>query len=296
MRFTLRQVEIFVEAAKDGNFRKTADRLGISQPSISKHIKLLERNAGGQLFERSRGSSARLSDLGETLLQEARTMLTAARTVRAVPGPVEGCKFRLKVVAGNYLYDRFLRPAIRHLYTIPDMPDVSILAVEDSDKALAVLRRGEADIAFYTGEPVKDPNLVAEALGQARVGIYGAPALARSVKDWPIARLNDAPFIVAPEETAAGRWQVAALSRLGIQPGKVVSRSQFMEVTVDQVVNGTGLALLFDRDVQDLVEAGKIVRLPIEVTGGYRCMVIRRQIHDDPRSGPTIDYLREIIR
>jgi len=36
MTITFRQIEVFVEAAKDNNFRKTADRLGISQPSAGR--------------------------------------------------------------------------------------------------------------------------------------------------------------------------------------------------------------------------------------------------------------------
>jgi LysR family transcriptional regulator, low CO2-responsive transcriptional regulator len=34
-RYTIRQLEVFVEAARDCNFARTAERLGISQPAVS---------------------------------------------------------------------------------------------------------------------------------------------------------------------------------------------------------------------------------------------------------------------
>lgn len=35
MALTFRKLEVFVAVAEDGNFRRAADRLGISQPSVS---------------------------------------------------------------------------------------------------------------------------------------------------------------------------------------------------------------------------------------------------------------------
>ena len=70
MSFTFRQLELFVEAAHDLNFSKTAERLGISQASISNQIRRLERWVGRELFQRNRGSPPRLSSEGLELLQQ----------------------------------------------------------------------------------------------------------------------------------------------------------------------------------------------------------------------------------
>jgi molybdenum-dependent DNA-binding transcriptional regulator ModE len=51
MALTFRKLEVFVAVAEDGNFRKAAERLGISQPSVSSQIKSMERYLGYQLFE-----------------------------------------------------------------------------------------------------------------------------------------------------------------------------------------------------------------------------------------------------
>lgn len=42
----------FITAAETGNFRKTAELLYISQPSVTVHIKQLENDIGVLLFHR----------------------------------------------------------------------------------------------------------------------------------------------------------------------------------------------------------------------------------------------------
>src|SRR3569833_3769795 len=107
---TLRQLEIFCEAAVDGNFRDTADRLGISQPAISSHIHALERQVGCKLFVRRRGTPASLSEDGHRLLATARETLALNRTMTG--GFAAGQKQRVVVGMRHYLLETTIRAAI----------------------------------------------------------------------------------------------------------------------------------------------------------------------------------------
>jgi LysR family transcriptional regulator, carnitine catabolism transcriptional activator len=53
MNLTYRQLEILIAAAESESFSATAQRLGISQPSLSESIRRLEREIGAPLFERT---------------------------------------------------------------------------------------------------------------------------------------------------------------------------------------------------------------------------------------------------
>jgi len=53
---TFRGLEVFVAVVEAGSFVAGAEALGISHPSISNHIKSLERHVGCELFTRRRGS------------------------------------------------------------------------------------------------------------------------------------------------------------------------------------------------------------------------------------------------
>src|SRR5262245_15178251 len=53
MNLTYRQFEILIAAAESESFSAAAQRLGISQPSLSESIRRIERELGVRLFERT---------------------------------------------------------------------------------------------------------------------------------------------------------------------------------------------------------------------------------------------------
>jgi DNA-binding transcriptional LysR family regulator len=85
----LRQLEYFVAIADEGSFTRGAERLFVAQPSLSQQIKVLERELGGELFERL-PNGVRLTAAGKAFLTDARLTLThaahAARSARSALG------------------------------------------------------------------------------------------------------------------------------------------------------------------------------------------------------------------
>lgn len=66
----IRQLEYFVELAKTRNFRKASENLHLSQPALSKSIRLLENELNTVLIERT-NKSFELTDTGQALFQKA---------------------------------------------------------------------------------------------------------------------------------------------------------------------------------------------------------------------------------
>ncbi|MGR8920407.1 MAG: hydrogen peroxide-inducible genes activator [Gammaproteobacteria bacterium] len=73
-RPTIRQLEYFVAVAECESFRGAAEKLDVSQPTITAQVAGLEKLLNVPLFERSR-SGARLSPAGRQLLGGARRVL-----------------------------------------------------------------------------------------------------------------------------------------------------------------------------------------------------------------------------
>lgn len=76
-QFEFYQLRCFVAVAKELNFRRAAERMNMTQPPLSRQIRLLEHSIGLRLLERSNRHVA-LTPAGETFLSHAIELLQRA--------------------------------------------------------------------------------------------------------------------------------------------------------------------------------------------------------------------------
>jgi DNA-binding transcriptional LysR family regulator len=113
------QLEAFDRVARDGNFTRAAETLGLTQPAVSTRISLLETELGGELFER-RGRSLILSPLGERFLPYAQRILALRDdSIQAVKDFHSGLRGQVKIAAPtpfllSYMIDTLSRFRNQH--------------------------------------------------------------------------------------------------------------------------------------------------------------------------------------
>src|SRR5689334_7454183 len=148
-RYTIRQLEVFVEAVRDCNFARTAERLGISQPAISDHIKALERNLDSALFARRRDTTVVPTGVGERLCLEAQGVLdrTARLSARA---PAVAKQLRVRAFAGPHLFERMLRAALPGFCRSYPHIALEIVAEWPAADLSVLIKRGELDLAVFS--------------------------------------------------------------------------------------------------------------------------------------------------
>src|ERR671920_2555873 len=76
----LRLIRYFVAVAETGNVTRAAERLHISQPSLSAAIKQLEQQLGVELLARQ-GRRVTITPAGELLMRRGRDLLAEAAAV-----------------------------------------------------------------------------------------------------------------------------------------------------------------------------------------------------------------------
>ena len=74
----LKQFKYVLTLANEGTFSKAAEKLNISQPSLSQYVKNIEKEIGATLFERT-GSNVRLTDSGKVYIDAGRKILDIER-------------------------------------------------------------------------------------------------------------------------------------------------------------------------------------------------------------------------
>ncbi|MDO5765424.1 MAG: LysR family transcriptional regulator [Elusimicrobiales bacterium] len=77
----LRLLKYFVHAAREGNITRAAARLHVTQPTMSKQLKDLERELGQKLFIRS-NYNIKLTEAGELLRKRAEDILELAQKTK----------------------------------------------------------------------------------------------------------------------------------------------------------------------------------------------------------------------
>ncbi|WP_437880493.1 LysR family transcriptional regulator [Pseudomonas sp. LRF_L74] len=105
MRFTLRQLQVFVAVAQQGNVSRAAQTLALSQSAASTSLTEFERQSGCQLFDRA-GKRLSLNALGRQVLPQAVALLDQARELEDVLNGKSGfgsLDVGATLTIGNYL-------------------------------------------------------------------------------------------------------------------------------------------------------------------------------------------------
>jgi DNA-binding transcriptional LysR family regulator len=144
----LRQLACFVAIVEEGSFTRAARRVGITQPSLSQHVRSLEEELGGAVLERLPRGVA-LNPAGRTLLPEARAAL------RAVERGRRGARAALALESGDLEIATVLSMAVgllpRYIRLWHERhPDVGIRLQEFRHRSLLedAVEQGVADFAI----------------------------------------------------------------------------------------------------------------------------------------------------
>ncbi len=77
----MHQVRYFLAVAEELNFTRASEKCNVTQPSLSRAIKLLEEELGGPLFRRER-ESIHLTDLGNLVRPHLQLVYDHSRLVK----------------------------------------------------------------------------------------------------------------------------------------------------------------------------------------------------------------------
>ena len=149
--FTLQQLRILKAVASEKSFTKAAEILYVSQPSLSKQIKILENRLGIVLLNRE-NSTISLTEAGRVFLQYSERILALCEeSCRALNDVKNGDRGNLTVGASQTI-GTYLMPRVLALFA-QNYPQINIKVQVDSTRVIAknVVNR-EIDIAVVGGD------------------------------------------------------------------------------------------------------------------------------------------------
>lgn len=169
----------FLEIVETGNFNKAAERLSVTQSTVSMRIKALEDELGRPLFVRSKSGTA-LTAAGLQFRRYATNMVRIWEQARQELALPPGFRTVLTVGGQFSLWDRLLAQWIPWMRTA--MPDVALKAeVGTSDGLMRQLTEGLLDLGVMYS-PSARPGLHIEKLLEERLILVSTRR--RAVSEW----------------------------------------------------------------------------------------------------------------
>jgi DNA-binding transcriptional LysR family regulator len=142
----MQQVRYFIAVAKTLNFTRAAEECNVSQPALTRAIKLLEDELGGELIRRE-GRLSHLTDLGQRMLPLLRQCYDSALTAKAVAKSVrKGEVAALTIAVARHFDLALLTPLLGEMHRA--FAGVQLKIKRGSAAQIAqMLRNGEIDLA-----------------------------------------------------------------------------------------------------------------------------------------------------
>jgi DNA-binding transcriptional LysR family regulator len=259
----LKRMAVLATVVEQGSFVAAAKKLKTTTSAVSQQVRALERDMGVTLLHRSTRRLA-LTPAGARFHEGCAAMLAAAQQAQLQLLQMRDAPEGELRVAAAVGFARHLGPALAPL--LAAHPGLRLhLEVDDGFSDLLALR---IDLAVRYGR-LPDSPWVAQKIGEKTLALYAAPAyLARHGAPATLESLGQHDWLAIGADTESPRLldlitepAMAAgqqAQKLRIE-ARVSSNNQF---SLQQLCEaGLGLAMLSPSDVEDAVQAGRLVRL-----------------------------------
>jgi DNA-binding transcriptional LysR family regulator len=260
-RYTLRQLDTFVEVARERSVSRAANKLHVTQPAVSMQLRQLEQAVGMALVE-AEGRRIRLTTAGEEferLAQAALAQLKELDNSVAAQRNLQRGRVDLAVVTTAKYFLPMLLVNFRRRHPGVD----ARLGLHNREGVLDLLAHNDIDLAVM-GRVPQGVACAAQPFATNPMGVVGAPGhpLSRRRRA-PLALLNGEEFV----SREAGSGTRAAMERLFAEQGvvpRIVMEMPSNETIKQAVMAGMGLAFLSLRTVRHELAAGRLVLLDIQ--------------------------------
>lgn len=255
----LQWLNTFITAADCGNFRRTAEILYISQPSVTVHIKQLEKELGAELFQRD-GKKIKLTEEGRRYLVHAKRLIEVYQSgIEDMHSLSQGYNAKLSLAISPLIADTIL-PYVLKSYTrqYPEV-EISVKIIESVDIEQAILKE-EVDIGLSCLSS-SHPHLICQLLSNDHV-ILVAPHDGRDSESAPPLdeeELLTTNYLLTHNHPAYWESLCSLVKRK--YPGTRMMRVSQIHITKRFIIEGLGISFLPSATVRRELLEGRLLEV-----------------------------------
>ena len=262
----------FLAVLEEGSLSGAARRLGLTQPTLARHIDALEQGVGADLFLRSQRGLLP-SELALELRPHAETLAsTAAALLRTASGRAGVVSGVVRIAASEVVGVEHLPPILARLRrrhpalvielalsdTVDDLlrreADIAVRQVEPSQDALVARRLPAIELGLHARADYLDrrgtPSSPADLAGHDLIG-FDRPTPAMRALVGRIPALGRAGFALRVDSNLAQLAAIRAGFGIGLcQAGLARRDPGLVRVLADEVAIGLGLWIVMHEDLR----------------------------------------------
>ena len=284
----LRSIQYFVQIANEGSITRTAGKLGVAQPALTRHVKQLEAELGTQLLMRlPRG--VRLTTSGRDFLEHARRIiLEVARAKEHVRGNAKIPRGRVVIGTSPTLAPLLLPGCIARARQ--QCPTVTLKVMEGfSPQLLDALLTGRLDLAIMTNPP-RSPALVLTPLISEPLLVISPPSARGTARPLSLAELARTPMVITVGLRNVIDEQLAAFG----SALKVEAEIDSIEAIRRILLAGGGSTLMPVSTFHAEIASGALTASPVADANLHRILVLARPLAES--GSAAIDEIEHIVR
>ena len=283
------KLETFIRVAEHLSFSEAARQLSLTQPTVSYHIKSLEKELGVSLFERS-GSKLRLSDAGRLLLPWARKLVHQTIDMQEMisslqDGVIGHLRIACSTTAGKYILPQL---AARFCQRYPGIR-ISILRCTSGDVALHLLEN-EADLGVVSSE-ISEEFIEYQDFFEDSISLIVA-------QDHPWAsrlsiepeELVSEPMIIREPASGTRKIMLAQLAKfdIGLDDLNIFMELGNAEAIVRTVASGYAVSFVSTLASACPLERGQVVNVQVNGLDLHRNVYMVRKRLDEPHRAQEV--------
>jgi DNA-binding transcriptional LysR family regulator len=286
----MRDIEAFLAVVETSSFTTAAQRLFLTQPTVSARIASLEAALDAKLLDRGPGG-VRPTPTGEVFLPLAQALLRGREEAFTAVQDFLGRPGGTLVLGASSIPGSYLLPAVLAKLRATHPQLRARLIVEDTDKTVESLRRGAIELAVV-GRSVSEEGLVGSEVGKDEIVLIATPEVASRFKDGKKSALDaivDLPLILREPGSATRAAALQALEEAGIQVDRlnIVLEIGGNAAAREAVLADIGAAFLSKLAVQDQVASGRLLVIPVLKSPLLRPLVLVTRVGRTLSPGAT---------
>jgi DNA-binding transcriptional LysR family regulator len=277
---TIRQLEVFLAVARAQSFSRAAERIHLSQPTMSEHTRELERELGVTLFAR-RNRAVTLTEAGRIFEDYATRVVAMLSAARHALAELDGLRRGSLMIGASTTPGTYVLPALIARFRAQH-PGISVsLHIGNSRHVEQRLRDGEVDVAVIGGHMLDHGErcVAAGIVDELQLVVPPAHPFGPRVSR---ARLAREPLLIREEGSATRQVTERALRQVGVacQPSMELDHTETIKRAV---MAGLGVAFVSRYAIADELRARRLRSVVVDR------LTIRRHFHviHDERRPPS---------